>query len=843
MVKFGDLVKKKRTVDFKDLIKLFESLDRQSSHTELRPAQMQALQMLTDRRIEADLILKISTGAGKTTVALLYLQSHMEAREEPAVYLCPTIQLVQQVLEEATKLGISAYDYPGSEPHPHQDCLAGKAITVCTYDKLFNAKSTFNRDDVRLRPCAIVLDDAHAGVEEIRNSFTLHLSERDLYEKICQVLQPACEKFKPSAWSSVRAGDPTELIEVPYWVWKSLVGAIHKLIQKQSELKPKREDETRDDKNLKFVWPYLQNYFRWCRCIVSGNSIEFVPEVLPVHQIEAYCTAKHRLFMSATLADDSTLVRELDCSKAAAEKPILPEADKGLGERMVLAPSLVDKVLNRVWVMKWCESLAKRIRVVVLSPSETAARAWEPYGGKVVLGDAVSKAIAALKDNTSKENFFVFVQRYDGVDLPDKSCRVLVIDGLPVGEGITDKLDSRMNTVAGGVRNRLIYRIEQGMGRAVRSHVDYAVVILAGPEIGHFIAKREVLNAMNPDTKAQLELALDLATIAGRETETTPEKALMGMLVQCLAREADWKQYYDERVRGPSKSGGRVTDAHLLNLADAERQAFNAATANDLPKAVKILSVAISENIKDEKDKARYLQKQANYLYDLTPGDALELQRAAHEKCRNTFCPPGVVRRVPIPGKFDTEDRILRWVKDFENPNGAVAALQDLRARLSYDGEPTTVEQALMDLAEVIGADGSRPEDETGRGPDDMWLWPELSLVIEAKNNEGTLYKKDAGQMLGSLQWFGQNYKARGKPVPVVAAKIARADKASDFPKDTRVLTADKMATLLNTLDGFVQALVAKSLTSLTVKEVNALLGQHGLLPEQFLGRFTVSLD
>src|SRR5574341_236960 len=148
MVKFGKFIREKRAVDLSDLLKLFESLDRQSSHTDLRPAQQQAVDILSKRRNEHDLVLKISTGAGKTAAALLYLQSHMEEKEEPVVYLCPTTQLVQQVCDEATKLGITAKVYPAGEPHPPVDGVTAKAVIVCTYDKLFNAKTTFDRTDV-----------------------------------------------------------------------------------------------------------------------------------------------------------------------------------------------------------------------------------------------------------------------------------------------------------------------------------------------------------------------------------------------------------------------------------------------------------------------------------------------------------------------------------------------------------------------------------------------------------------------------------------------------------------------------------------------------------------------
>lgn len=98
MVDFKKLVSKKHNIDTTNLIALFESLDRQTSHIELRSVQQEALELLTTRRIERDLILKISTGAGKTTIGLLYLWSFMEEKKQPVVYLCPTKQLCKQVI-------------------------------------------------------------------------------------------------------------------------------------------------------------------------------------------------------------------------------------------------------------------------------------------------------------------------------------------------------------------------------------------------------------------------------------------------------------------------------------------------------------------------------------------------------------------------------------------------------------------------------------------------------------------------------------------------------------------------------------------------------------------------
>lgn len=719
MVDFKNLISKKKELDYTDLLKLFESLDRQTSHIDLRPIQIESVSKLSPIRNQKDIVLKISTGTGKTAIALLFLISHMEEKKRPVVYLCPTIQLVHQVREEAIKLGINAVIYPAGEPHPPIDGVRAEAVIICTYDKLFNAKTTFDRPDVMLRPCAIVLDDAHAGVEEIRDSFTLRINEGDLFDQIINLLDSSCSHYKAGLWDSIKKRDPISSMEIPFWIWKSVIKEVREAISNYA-----------NNDNFIFVWPYLRDILRWCRCIISGIGLEIIPEVLPVNMIGAYHEANHRFFMSATLADDSVLVRELDCNPNSAKNPLIPEKDRGLGERMVLAPSLINKSLNREYIMELSKRLSNKVNVVVLSPSEFLAKDWQSYGAKLVLSDGVSNAVKQLKDPDSGLKFVVFVQRYDGIDLPDNSCRILVIDGIPYGEGIADKYDSSIKQIPGGTRNRLIYRIEQGMGRAVRSHADYAVIILVGSEIAHFIARRDVLEMMNPDTKAQVDLAIDLAKLAIEEDSENPEKIFIDLIRQALKRDESWKQYYDEKVRKAEYELHDLNKEKRIEMAKAERLAFINAIGNNCREAVKQLGQAITKYIKDEKDKAWYLQRLANYKFEYDPGEALEIQKAAHERDNSMFLPPAVKKRAKHVSEVDMQSIIVSWFKNFENPNGSIAAIQDLRNRLSYELNPKTVERAIRELSELIGVLGSQPEEEFGEGPDDLWLWPELSLVI-----------------------------------------------------------------------------------------------------------------
>lgn len=510
---------------------------------------------------------------------------------------------------------------------------------------------------------------------------------------------------------------------------------------------------------------------------------------------------------------------------------------------MVLAPSLVDKNLNRTWVMELCQKLAKKINVVVLSPSEAVAHDWESVGAKVVLGDEVSAVIMDLKNASSNVRFVVFVQRYDGIDLPDSACRILVIDGIPHGEGISDRYDSSIKETAGGIRNRLIYRIEQGMGRAVRSHADYAVIILSGPEIAHFIARRDVLEVMNPDTKAQLQLALDLAKLATEEGEGNPEKALTDMLLKSLKRDDGWKQFYDENVRKLTKDKSRKHDDTFMRMADAERRAFQMAVANNPDEARRILQKSVDEYHLNEIDRGWYLQKIAKYTHETNAADALEIQRSAYEHNNAVLCPPVITKRPSLPEKFDVQARIVDWFKKFANPNGSIAAIQDLMARLSYEVSPPTIENAIKELARVVGAVGSRPEKEYGEGPDNLWLWPSLSLVIEVKNeNKEALHKKDAGQLLLSLQWFERTFPKRDPALPVVVGKVSLADPKAGFPEGTRVLTPEKMKYLLEKIESFFQKLVDDPSLLLSPQEIYELQTKVGISPEQFKGNYTVPL-
>lgn len=832
MIDFGSLVGSKQEEVTYDLEKFYGALDVKGTHTEPRPAQREAMRALTERRNEKDLVLKVSTGAGKTTVGLLYLYGFMRMSREPVVFLCPTVQLIEQVLEEAQRLGIAARAYLAGETYPPQECVRGDAILVCTYEKMFNAKGTFARSDVNLIPHAIALDDAHAGVENIRKQFTLTV-DGDAYKQLLAVLSSACKNYHRTKWMDIECGDPTALLEVPHWIWTDAHREIQTLLHGFA-----------GTLDFMFVWPYLRDILPLCRCVLSGTHAEISPEVLPTEQIRAFAQPAHRLFMSATLADDSLLTRELGVAPSATAHPIMPPSDRGLGERMILAPSLIDPELDRAYVMDLCVDLAKNYNVVVLTSSGPLAADWVAKGATYYADDNFAEGVRKLKNPHSGLRFAVFAQRFDGVDLPDDACRVLVIDGTPYGSGLIDKVDSGMTVTPGGARNRTIFRIEQGMGRPVRSHADFAVVLLVGQDLTTYVGRKDVLHAMTHDSRNQLNLCIALAEMVRKAGNAKPDAAIRQVINQCLQRDAGWKNYYNHKIREVAKKNPSI-DVSKIMLAEQERYAHTMAYHNNLIDAKVGFNKAIHEAKVDGEELGIYLQRLSRIAYLSDPAEAMKLQQSARERNLTLAIPPALPCKPATPGGKMVAEKMCAWFGKFSNANAAVIEAKRIADALDLTQPPKKVEAALHKLGEAIGAYSSRPDEVYKEGPDNLWFWGNHAFVLEAKSgNEKSLHKKDSGQLHDSLQWARNSYpQFADRLQPIIVAKVTKVDSDSNFPANTKVLTQAGCVAMGQALHQLTQKLAQLGPIFATQNVVLAEIQNFGLHPDQFLGTHTVSTD
>ena len=146
-------------MDFSERLARFGS----ASFTELRPAQTSGLAKLGDElETHTDIGVELPTGAGKTLVALLAADWALDQGLSVA-YLAGTTQLADQVVEQASVLGIDAFrfsskNYPSAQKRDYDDA---QQIGVMSYWTYFNGNPQIAPADF------LILDDAHLAEQAL----------------------------------------------------------------------------------------------------------------------------------------------------------------------------------------------------------------------------------------------------------------------------------------------------------------------------------------------------------------------------------------------------------------------------------------------------------------------------------------------------------------------------------------------------------------------------------------------------------------------------------------------------------------------------------------------------
>jgi len=484
--------------------------------------------------------------------------------------------------------------------------------------------------------------------------------------------------------------------------------------------------------------------------------------------------------MSASVKDGAPLIRDMDCDPAALRRVIEIGSDRGAGERMILPLSLIDPALGRKEIGPICEKLALRANVVVLTSSRRQAEAWEEFGASVCVGDDVDNAVADLR-SASKGRFYAFAQRFDGVDLPDDACRILVIDGTPTGDRLADQVDAERQRNSPGHNVRSINRFEQALGRAVRSSADFAAILLVGHDVAALIGRKDVKDLLEANSREQIELGKELAETLKQGGD--PRGAVASALDALLNRDEEWKEAHRERIAGARRIVRQPGELTLNEeIASSERDAWLKAKARNHQGAMTVLQGQADKAGLHPRQKSELLYRQATYANGVDSAKALEIFRVAFQI--NSDFPRPVELADKKYARVDQQGVLLSaMLGAYSSANAAISRIEEIRARLAYSGDAERVEQALSELGEMIGAAASRPEKETGRGPDVLWRFDALTFCIEAKNEKAAkIFKADAEQLLLSRQWCVDQL---GVPVETVVAIFATNSRKFDRAEDS----------------------------------------------------------
>lgn len=797
---------------------IFFTLDRAPSFSFPRDIQTEVMNRWFDNRDNRDSVIKLNVGSGKTLVGLLLLQSSLNEGKGPALYVAPDNQLSQQVLQEAKSLGIEVTDDPRDA-----DYAAGEKICVVNVYKLFNGKSVFGVGSSQINIGTVIIDDAHACVSTVTQQFRITLKNtHDAYKKILKALSEDLRGYSQARFLDIDVSDPRAHIEVPFWSWDAHQGDILRALH-----------EHRNDDELQFTYPLLKEILHQCRCVIGGQHLEIEPYFPATDLIQSFRRAKRRIYMTATLADDSVIVTHFGANANYLGQPIVPSSSQSMGERMILMPQELNPDLTAVDVRGLLTELAKKVNVVIIVPSKLAAAEWKDEAAQVLIGDAVSDGIEKLRKGYV--GLTVLVNRYDGIDLPGDACRVLAITGLPEVSSYADLVDSEVLSGTAVNLRRQVERIEQGMGRGVRSNDDYCAVLLLGPKLTSRIRSPEGLEMLTPATKAQLDLSRKIA----KKLRTPSIAEINNVILQCLNRDPDWIKV-SKKVLVSLKADDelRLDPAKL-----AIRAAFDSARANQHKEAVTVMDKAIDETA-DEQVKAWLLARKATFQHAIDADAAQKTLVAAHSM------EPGVIKPMhgttykkltPATGQQATT-LIANHQRRFMDSTSMKLYADELCSDLQFCPDTSDkFEAAVNDLAWFLGISGQRPEKDYKEGPDNLWAMPNGSfLVIECKNGvtaESGISKKDAGQLGQSIDWFRGRYPV-SPAMPVMIHPERVLGQGASLVMGMRVIDLAGLEKLRNNLRAFAKQLVDPDVSA-NASEVAKRLGQFELNADGFVNAFS----
>ena len=291
-----------------------------------------------------DVALQLPTGSGKTLVGLMIAEWRRRKFRERVIYLCPTRQLVNQVVEQADEqYGLTVHGFTGSitgfDPKAKAEYQGSDRIAVTTYSALFNTNPFF--DD----PQAIIIDDAHAAENYIAALWTLRIERRNhdheaFHAAIVSVLKPILDPTNytrvTGQWENIADLAWTDKIPTPVFaqIRDEFSGVI---------------DAHVAGSELRHPWKMLRDHVAACQLYLTSNEILLRPLIPPTWAHAPFAGAKQRIFMSATLGAGGDLER-LTGRRCIKRLPVPGGWDRqGIGRRFFIFPSMAlsdDKIIT-----------------------------------------------------------------------------------------------------------------------------------------------------------------------------------------------------------------------------------------------------------------------------------------------------------------------------------------------------------------------------------------------------------------------------------------------------------------------------------------------------------------
>ncbi|MBN8234918.1 DEAD/DEAH box helicase family protein [Halobacillus kuroshimensis] len=452
---------------------------------------------------KSNVALELPTGSGKTLVGLLIAEYRRRLFGEQVLYLCPTKQLVNQVVEHSqTKYGIRTHAFTGNQkyfnPQDLSDFTSSETIGVTTYSGLFNTNPFAKNPDV------IILDDSHAAENYISDFWSVNINRYDneeIYHLIVKIIK---NKIKPAQFQRLVTSTP----DYSDLEWVEKLPTL-KYAQLFNDLIPAL-DEFLKETDLSYSWGMIRNNLEGTHLYLSYNNISIRPNIPPSLTHTPFSNAKQRIFMSATLGESGDLERNLGVKNIhRIEKP--EDWDKqGLGRRLFFFP---ETIMEEKEATNFAIRMTKEVeRSLVLVPNDKeSSKIEELFNDQTDSSIFLATAIEKTKEEfvESSNAVTILSNRFDGIDFAEDECRLMIIKGTPTGTNLQEKfLVSRLAASVlyqDKVRTRLI----QAVGRCTRSTVDYSAICILGKSLIDELVPNRKRSLLHPEMQAEIKFGYD----------------------------------------------------------------------------------------------------------------------------------------------------------------------------------------------------------------------------------------------------------------------------------------------------------------------------------------------
>lgn len=786
-------------------------------------------------------------------MGLLISEWRRRALSNRTVYACPTQQLAEQVHASAIRQGLETVllidSHKGWNPADVNAYTRGSATAVTTYSHIFNQYSRF--PDAQ----AIVFDDSHAAENYVAESWAVTISSKlSAYKQMFDALVEDLDEVLIQRMTSLEADGESapEVRMLPFAVVAknkaALALVLKSAVQEKDELKW----------SVQRLLPHLDS----CLFYVDQKSWYIRPMIPPTYLHGPFVDPVQRIYLSATIGRGGELERAF--GRPLIAKIGVPDAweKTGSGRRFFVFPSLAEEdIQDASHAGEDEEPLTKQLldlaaKRLILAQN---TRATDQIASVLKLDDDETYRVNKGQFNAfvgATNGTLLAANRYDGMDLADDVCRMMLMDGLPAASHLQDRFFESKLRARGVLKERLRTRVIQGLGRCTRGPQDYSVVVVEDEALVRFLSRDENIAAMPSELQAELQFGLNTS-------DSVTGSQLVALAKSALTQDKKWTKEAEPQIIEWREDSSSVSNPDLEVLAASaprEVRAWREAWAGDWAAAGQLAMEIHAQLNGTELTPYRSLWAYLahSWLARAADAGAPTLKKSqdyldlAHRASFGTTWLKELQReRSATPSLEDWErDAVLKIhskAAAVTRPTKTTTELTQMVADLGQT-KATVYERGLATLGTYLGARAFKPEGDARS--DSAWLWDSVWVTVEAKSEQlegGTInptYVRQVASQLNSLAYDegAEEYPPRSisimvSPKGVVRpAAVAGANKYMylSSPDDIKGIALDVKKAWAS-----IRTFATDANDAEQIRQTTRVLWESGLLPTQVRERLT----